>query len=255
MISQAQGLTGSLEDYLEAILRILGESSVARVRDIADRLQVSPASVTPAMKRLADLGLISYTKRSYIQLTDAGRRAAMRTATRHSLLYRFLNGILGADPEQSDRDACAMEHHLSDDSMERLAAFFEFLAACPELASLLDRGFGSCLEGLEETDTRCSMAFCPLVSEAPGTEQRELTPLSQLPPGESRTIARIGGGRELRKNLLDRGFIQGAEVALERPGSDRLPCIILLGGYRMEIPLEAAGSIYLHPAGTGTETC
>lgn len=255
MNSQDQGLTGSLEDYLEAILSILGESSVARVRDIADQLQVSPASVTPAMRRLADLGLIRYTKRSYIQLTDAGRRAATRTATRHRLLYRFLNGILGADPGQADSDACAMEHHLSDDSMERLAAFFEFLAACPELASILDRGFGSCLEGLEGSDVRCSMTVCPLVSEVPGTGQRELTPLSELPPGESRAIARIVGDRRLRKTLLDRGFIQGADVAVERPGSDHLPCIVLLGGYRMEIPLEAAGSIYLHPAGTGTETC
>jgi DtxR family Mn-dependent transcriptional regulator len=246
MSDSKNGITGSLEDYLEAILRILGTSSVARVRDIADKLQVSPASVTPAMKRLAELGLIRYSKRSYIELTEKGAVIARRTATRHSLLSRFLTEILGTDSRQAEEDACAMEHHLSDSSMERLAAFFEFIAACPELGRLLDSGFGSCLEGLDHLGSRCSKEVCPLMDTGCGAEQGDLSSLAELPPGCSGKIARIKGGRADRRSLIDMGFIQGVDVTMDRPGSEELPCIVRLDGYKLDIPLSAALIILLH---------
>lgn len=247
MHDQDNVITGSLEDYLEAIYRILGTKSFARVRDIADELQVSPASVTPAMKRLAELDLIRYSKRSYIDLTDKGAAVARRTVTRHNLLSRFLSEILGADSRQADEDACAMEHHLSDGSMERLAAFFEFIAACPELERLLDSGFGSCLQGLEEDrSSRCAKAVCPLMASDDGGAQEELPSLADLDPGLLRRIARITGGREVRRSLIDMGFIQGALVMVDRPGSENLPCVVTLDGYRLEIPVSVARSVLLH---------
>ena len=232
MPSTGSDITGSLEDYLETIYRILGRSSVARVRDIAEEMEVSPASVTPAMKRLSKKQLIRYSKRNYIELTEKGLFIARRTMTRHNLLSRFLTEILGINRKQAENDACAMEHFLSDSSMERLAAFFEFLAACPELQVLIDTGFGNCPEG---------------------DEGLELLRFIDLEPGSSRKIARINAGLKIRKQLIDCGFIQGARIILIRPGNTDLPFIVNLDGYVQELPGEMAECVLVHPDRERTE--
>lgn len=244
-------VTGSLEDYLETIFRIQGSSSVARVRDIADEMDVSPASVTPAMKRLAQLDLIRYSKRNYIELTEKGLNVARRTMTRHNLLSRFLFDILGADRDQAEEEACAMEHHLSDSSVERLAAFFEFLAACPELRGILDRGFGNCLEGMDTPAARCSKAVCPLMKDDPVADAPDLSSLAALNPGDRRSVARITGTGDIRRQLIDLGFIQGSQVTLKRPGGKSLSCVVSLDGHDLELPQDTARCVLVHPVDAG----
>lgn len=247
-------ITGSLEDYIESIYRILGKNTVARVRDIAEEMDVSPASVTPAMKRLDHMGLVNYSKRSYIELTETGLAVARRTITRHRLLSRFLTEILGTHREQAEEDACAMEHHLSDSSMERLAAFFEFLAACPELQNLLRKGFGNCLEGVEMQLERCTSSICPLMKHRGDTQSRELQKLSELNPEEERNVARIMGRRSIRRSLIDIGFIQGTKVRLIRPGSSDLGYIVSIDGFDIELPSELAECVLLHPDEKGSDS-
>ena len=219
-------ITGSLEDYLETIYRILASNTVARVRDIAENMEVSPASVTPAMKRLAEKQLIRYSKRNYIDLTEKGLFIARRTMTRHNLLSRFLIDILGINREQAECDACAMEHFLSESSMERLAAFFEFLAASPELQTLIDTGLASSVNLEIGVD---------------------LLRLTDLEPGSSGRIARVSAGQQIRRKLIDSGFIQGTTVTLIRPGGTDLPFIVNLDGYDQHLSLEIAESVLLHP--------
>ena len=70
--------------------------------------------------RLADLGLIRYVRREYIDLTPAGEAEARRIYARHQLLTRFLAEILDVSPESAESDACAMEHSLSVEGMDRV---------------------------------------------------------------------------------------------------------------------------------------
>ncbi len=253
MFNTGSDITGSLEDYLETIYRILGRSSVARVRDIAEEMQVTPASVSPAMKRLSEKKLIRYSKRNYIELTEKGLFIARRTMTRHNLLSRFLTEILGISREQAENDACAMEHYLSDSSMERLAAFFEFLAACPELQVLIKTGFGNCLENETEYLFRCSKSICPLmVHDDKDNIGLELLCLIDLEPGSSRKIARINAAQKIRRQLIDSGFIQGARVILIRPGTTDLPFIVRLDGYDQELPAAMAECVLVYPDCEGT---
>jgi Fe2+ transport system protein FeoA len=79
-----------------------------------------------------------------------------------------------------------------------------------------------------------------------GDAQEELPCLADLDPGLLRRIARITGGRDVRRSLIDMGFIQGAEVMVDRPGSESLPCVVTLDGYRLEIPVSIARSVLLH---------
>lgn len=116
-------LSQSQEDYLEAI-HALGEGGTAVcVADIARRLAVSMPSVTGAMRRLERMGLIRHDRYDYVELTAAGGRRAQDVAGRHALLKRFLREVLGLPERTAERDACAIEHHASPETIRALVAF------------------------------------------------------------------------------------------------------------------------------------
>ena len=140
-------LSASLEDYLETIYTLIQEKKVARVRDIARARGVKAGSVSPAMRRLADLGLLKYEQREYIDLTEEGERQAFRVVTRHRLLTRFLVDVLRMGPDAAESDACAMEHNMSDEAMTRLTGLVEFLLEHPDVSGELLHRFHDHLEG------------------------------------------------------------------------------------------------------------
>ncbi|HPQ80887.1 MAG TPA: metal-dependent transcriptional regulator [bacterium] len=115
-----RNLTSSQEDYLEAIYVIASEKEDVCVRDIADRLSVAMPSVTGAMRRLAAMGLVRHGRYEYVELTAEGRRRAAVIADRHALLKRFLTEALDVDDEIAEEDACAIEHHVSDATVEAM---------------------------------------------------------------------------------------------------------------------------------------
>ena len=84
-----EGLSASLEDYLEVIYHLERSNRVARAKDIADQMSVQRASVTGALKALAGRGLINYSPYSYITLTSAGRTVAQDIIRRHETLKEF----------------------------------------------------------------------------------------------------------------------------------------------------------------------
>ena len=117
-----------LEDYLETILVLSQESSTpVRITDLSDRLRVSKPSVSAAVKRLVEAGLVSHEPYGDVNLTEAGQERAEGVASRHALLHRFLVAVLGIDEETAQTDACRLEHDLSEITVRRLASFVEFL--------------------------------------------------------------------------------------------------------------------------------
>ena len=110
----------SAEDYLEQILILLETKGYARSVDIADALDVKKPSVSIAMKKLRENGYVFMDKRSRISLTDKGYPIARQTYERHKTLMSFLIR-LGVDEETARKDACRMEHDLSDESFEAIA--------------------------------------------------------------------------------------------------------------------------------------
>lgn len=124
-------LSESMENYLEAILALEKASKVARVKDIAERLNIRKGSVTGALKSLAEKGLIHYEPYSFITLTAEGRRRAEQVAYRHRVLKDFLLNILQVDPETAEATACRMEHAVDGKTLERLVCFIEYIHVCP----------------------------------------------------------------------------------------------------------------------------
>jgi DtxR family Mn-dependent transcriptional regulator len=120
-------LTSSQEDYLEAILYLVRKSRVARVRDIAGRLDVGMSSVTAALKSLAAKDLVNYDPYQFITLTDRGREVAERITARHELIRRFLTDVLGLDRDVAEANACRMEHAVDQVVLDRLRDLAQFV--------------------------------------------------------------------------------------------------------------------------------
>lgn len=123
-------LTSNMEDYLEVILNLQQEQRVARVKDVAQRLNVKMPSVTGAMKGLAEKGLVNYERYSYLTLTAAGEKIAREIGERHKTFYSFLTEILKLDHNTAELDACRLEHATSRKTFLRIKDFTDNYKKC-----------------------------------------------------------------------------------------------------------------------------
>lgn len=109
------------EDYLESILMLKQRLGQVRSIDIVNELGYTKPSISIAMKRLRENGLIEMDGEGFISLTDAGRAIAEKVYSRHRLLTDFLMR-LGVSEETAAADACKVEHDLSDETFECIKA-------------------------------------------------------------------------------------------------------------------------------------
>jgi len=115
------GLSRSIEDYLKAIYELGGESSAVQTSAIADTLDVSAASVSGMLKRLAEAALLEHVPYRGVLLTEDGRWAAVRVVRRHRILESYLVTQLGYDWDSVHEEAELLEHAVSDRLIERMA--------------------------------------------------------------------------------------------------------------------------------------
>ncbi len=122
---QAIPVTSSLQDYLELILDLVQEKKTARVTDIASRLDIAKPSVIQALALLREKGLIVQDRYGPVELTSEGRYYALTIRNRHKVIYGFLTQVLGVSPAAAEKDACLMEHDLSEESFEKLIRYLD----------------------------------------------------------------------------------------------------------------------------------
>ena len=117
-------MTQSLEDYLEAVYRLVEEDRPAKVRAVAEMLSVTMPSVVKAIRELKKLGLVTQKPYANIELTVKGGRVARQVLNRHKLILKFLMQ-LGVSRRNADKDACLMEHILSAETIDRIRSYTE----------------------------------------------------------------------------------------------------------------------------------
>ncbi len=122
-------LSSNMEDYLETIYLIHQESGLVRVKEIARQLGNTMPSVTSAVKNLEKKGLLKHPKYDVISLTPEGFDTAKMIYRRHQILRHFLQDVLGLKPDIAEKDACRIEHNISEETLVRLEAFIEKNAA------------------------------------------------------------------------------------------------------------------------------
>ena len=114
-------LHASGEDYLEAILVLHKKTGMVRSVDVARHMEVSKPSVCHAVATLREGGFLTMDEDYSLHLTDVGREVAEQTYEKH----RFFTDRLieaGVDPDTAERDACRIEHVISDESFRCLKA-------------------------------------------------------------------------------------------------------------------------------------
>jgi DtxR family Mn-dependent transcriptional regulator len=196
-MSPARALTRSKQDYLKALYALAPAGETVATSQLAERLAVSPPSVTGMLGKLAEERLISHTPRGGARLTASGRREAIRMVRRHRILETFLVRVLGLDWSEVHADAEVLEHHISDRVLEAI-----------------DR-----LVGHPGEDPHGH----PIPDAQGRLPRRRLVPLVELGPGARATVREIRDADERRMSRWkELGLVPGARVEMHavRPLDD-----------------------------------
>jgi DtxR family Mn-dependent transcriptional regulator len=206
------------EEYLETIYELSGKGRPAKTNDIAERMNVAPASVTEMLGKLADDGFVDYKPYYGTTLTKKGFDVAKKLKWKHRLLERFLYDVLGIQKGRVHEEACRLEHGLSDEAADALDEMLEYPAECPD-------------------DKK------PIPPLAGGRLNEDEILLSELKAGGSGRIVRMEGGKGMRENLRCMGVREGktlSVVAREPAGG---PVVVKTGNTTVSIGRGMASRI------------
>lgn len=233
-MTQVGQISESLEDYLKIIYQLEQERRVARVKDIAARKGVRMASVTGALRRMSKEGLVNYGAREFVELTEEGADLARKVLQRNDFLRRFLHSTLGVDTDTAERDACAVEHHLSSETLARLAAFYQFMDTY---------GLSRNLDRFLEDGVSVPCEECPNSEHANHEGQVEL---SRLEPGQRGQVVWLAGDAPHRLDLVEKGILPRVSIAVEshHNGSVR----VRIKGSLVSLSNEQADAVRVVPA-------
>jgi len=187
------GGTEAIEDYSKAIHALAErESGPVGTTALADRLGVSPGTVTAMVKKMADLGLVSYEPYRGVELTATGERMALEVIRHHRLLESFLAEALDMPWDQVHDEAEVLEHYISEELEERIAAALGNPRRDPHGDPIPDRDL-------------------TLADVAPGL------PLIELEPGDRGVFTQVSDGRpEMLRYLDEHGIRPGAALEVVR---------------------------------------
>ena len=194
---QHETLTRSVEDYLKAIYRLSPQGRPAATSEIAQRLELSPASVSGMVKRLSEQGLLEHIPYKGVQLTPDGRRAALRMLRRHRLIEAYLVAFLGYTWDTVHDEAERLEHAVSDTLVDRMATVLGHPTVDPH-GDPIPTSEGDILE----------LASTPL-AEVPAGATVEVSQVEEGQPDRLRYIASIGLRPGVQVTVVDRQPFQG----------------------------------------------
>ncbi len=217
-MSQKYELSPSEEEYLEAIYtKQEGEEGSATTRNLAECLGVKDASVTEMLKKLSEKGLIDYTPYHGATLTEAGLKIATKVKRKHRLLEYFLVNVCGIDKQESHKEACEIEHVISDKAIDTLSAQLGHPSTCPggriipegeypegesELVKLSDVGKGAyMIRFLTSREPETISRLCSL-GLLPGLTVKVLRKISKGPLIIEMKDTQIALGRDVAESLL-----------------------------------------------------
>lgn len=204
------------QDYLKALYALEGpdpDDRTASTSAIANRMSVSAASATNMLKRLDAMGLVAYVPYRGAALTDAGRKIALEVIRHHRLLETYLAEALGVPWDRVHAEAEVLEHVLSEDLEDRIAA----------------------LLGHPATDPHGH----PIPAKDGSMPQPSRLRLWDLSDGESKEVERVSDETvEALRFLGDVGIRPGARVQVLRRGPVGGPLFVKVGGDPLEVALS-----------------
>lgn len=119
-------LTPASEDYLKVVYKLQDQHPVVTTNAIAERMEVSAASVTKMMKKLSDLGLVLHVPYQSISVTESGQKIALEIIRHHRLLEVYLAEAMGYTWDKVDAEAERLEHVISEEFEDRIDELLGF---------------------------------------------------------------------------------------------------------------------------------
>lgn len=116
-------ISQAIEDYAKAIYAIAAErEGLVLNGEVAQRLDVTPATATSMLKKMAGLGLVDYQPYKGVSLTSAGEKVALEVIRHHRLIEAYLAEALGMSCDQVHEEAEVLEHYISEELELLIAA-------------------------------------------------------------------------------------------------------------------------------------
>lgn len=232
-------MSTSTEEYLEALYNLTHDSKPASTSAISKRLNIAPASVTEMMHKLAGEGYVNYSPYQGVTLTPQGYRLAEKMTRKHRLLERFLHDVLKIGNDKVHKEACEMEHALSDETARAMCQALKAPDSCPDDGQLIpacDLGFSSCEECRKwgQNDP-----------EQIARRKSSVVPMSDLKENQEGMISFIRGDNKVLRRLLDLGLTPNTKIRVCRVSPLKGPVEISCRGSRLALGDEIARNVFL----------
>jgi DtxR family Mn-dependent transcriptional regulator len=207
--------------------------------NISQKLDVSPASVTEMLKKLADEGYIKYSPYQGSVLTEKGLKEAQRVTRKHRLLESFLSNVLRIGNDKVHQEACQMEHALSDEAEESLCRFLKHPDTCPD-------------DG--KTIPACDLPFCNCEEciqlhqkglEQVGKRDKNLISIRDLKNGTFGKVSFIRGEHKVLQRLLDMGLTPGTKIQIIKVAPMTGPVKIAVRGSKLALGQDIACNVFV----------
>lgn len=221
-------LSPSMQDYLETILDLSATEDEVRITDIANRLNISKASTNQAIGGLVKRGMVTHPHYGPVTLTEKGRLEAEKIRYRHDVLKKLLTDVMKVDPEVAERDACLMEHTISQETLTKLVSFMESYTAGKEETEMAEKAG--------------STASIEITENAESTEST-YTKLSDLMVGTKGIIRKIVSGGSIKKRILEMGLTVGTTVEVKGVAPMGDPIDVLVKGYHLSLRKKEASLV------------
>ena len=212
-------LSQAAEDYIKAIYKLQTRGAVT-TNAVAKALDVSSASVTNMLKRLADMRLLEYVSYKGVKLTPSGRKIALEVIRHHRLIELYLSEVMGYSWDEVHDEAERLEHHISEVFEDKI---FEML-------------------GFPEIDPHGA----PIPSKEGEILESELLPLTVAEPGQVVTIKRVSDANpDMLRYMSEMGLVLQVTVEVLSKAPFNGPLTIKVGETEQIVWREVARSIYV----------
>ncbi|MCD4703368.1 MAG: metal-dependent transcriptional regulator [Methanosarcinaceae archaeon] len=213
--------TDRIEEYLETIQYLTSKNQApAKNKDLAEELGLAPASVTEMLQKLSEEGLITYTPYRGVELTEMGVLQSNKIQRKHRILEKFFVEVLNMDREVASKEACILEHHISELILESICTFMNDSGMCKQPPS------NSPIE-------------CP-------TSMEEYIPISDMDEGDEGTVVMVTLPHTVKGRLVSLGMTAGVQITVKRKQKQG-SISILIRGTELALGNEIASKIFVSP--------
>lgn len=216
-------LSQAVEDYLKTIYKLQPADGAVATSDIARTMDVSSASVTNMIKRLAQMGLAEYQSYRGVTLTPTGEKVALEIIRHHRLLELYLKEVMGYPWDKVHEEAEHLEHHISEAFEDKIDEMLGFPTHDPHGDPIPTR------DGrIADTPTH---------------------PLSEVAPGHTVLVLRVSDlDHALLEYLEEIRLLPGETVEVVAKAPFNGPITVRTGRTEQIIGHEVARSVFVEPA-------